>query len=229
MLSRIKGFCVHAFTASGAALGLLALFSAIEGRFTAMFAWLGLALLVDAVDGALARRFKVAETVPHIDGALLDLVVDFLAYVVVPMVALWRSGLLEPPHAMALGCFVGAASALYFADRRMKTKDLWFRGFPAAWNFLLFYLMILRPPPVWCALVIIAAALLMFAPVVFAHPLRVARFRPATITVTALWAVAAIVALDQGLAGATFGVKAALVLAALYFLALPLLRGPSAH
>ena len=61
-----------------------------------MFGWLGVALFVDAVDGALARRFKVTETAPFIDGVALDLVVDFLNYVVTPLVALWRSGLLEP-------------------------------------------------------------------------------------------------------------------------------------
>jgi len=43
----------------------------------------------------LARRYRVEETAPHIDGVVLDLVVDFLTYAVVPLLALWRSGLLE--------------------------------------------------------------------------------------------------------------------------------------
>jgi phosphatidylcholine synthase len=162
--------------------------------------------------------------VPHIDGVALDLVVDFLTYVVVPLVALWRSGLLVPPYSVLLPCVVCAASALYFADRRMKTPDYWFRGFPAVWNVPVFYLLVLRPDPLVCALVIIAAACLMFTPVVFIHPLRVERLRPVTLAVTGLWSVAAVAAVAQDLSEAGFLIKGALVATGLYFLVLPLFR-----
>lgn len=221
--SRLIGFSVHLLTASGAALGLIALFLATEGRFAAMFAWLGVALIVDAVDGALARRLKVTETAAFIDGVALDLVVDFLNYVVTPLVALWRSGLMEPALAGPVCAGICACSALYFADRRMKTPDYWFRGFPALWNVVAFYLLILRPPANASLAVILAATALMFAPVVFIHPLRVTRLRRVTIVVTAIWAAAAIAAVAQELA-ASFGVKAALVATGCYFLALPLFR-----
>jgi phosphatidylcholine synthase len=187
MPPRIAGFLVHVFTACGAALGLAALFFAIEGQFTVMFAWLGAAFVVDAADGWLARRFDVAMTAPHIDGATLDLVVDFLTYVVVPLVALWRSRLLAPSLAFAVCCVVCAASALYFADKRMKTHDLWFRGFPATWNVLVFYLLVLRPEPLATLAVVVAAGVSMFAPIVFVHPLRVVRMRAVTLAVTGLW------------------------------------------
>jgi phosphatidylcholine synthase len=219
-----KGFLVHCFTASGAALGLAALFCAADGQFTAMFALLGAAIVIDAVDGSLARRYRVEETAPHIDGVVLDLVVDFLTYVVVPLVALWRSGLLEPPVAVLVCCVVCAASALYFADRRMKTHDLWFRGFPAIWNVLVFYMLVLRPGPLVSTLVIIAFACLMFAPVVFVHPLRVVRLRLVTITLTGVWTTAALAAVAQGLSEAGFLIKAALIAVALYYIALPLFR-----
>ena len=194
--SRLIGLLVHLFTASGAALGLIALFLAADGRFAAMFGWLGVALFVDAVDGALARRFKVTETAPFIDGVALDLVVDFLNYVVTPLVALWRSGLIEPAVAEAVCALVCACSALYFADRRMKTSDYWFRGFPALWNVVVFYLLVLQAPANASLAVILAATALMFAPVVFIHPLRVRRLRPVTIAVTAIWAAAAIAAVS---------------------------------
>lgn len=224
MSPRLIGLSIHLFTASGAALGLAALFFALEGRFSAMFGWLGVALVVDAVDGTLARRFRVKETVPEIDGAALDLVVDFLTYVVTPLVALWRSGLLDPAYAAPVCAAVCAASALYFADTRMKTPDLWFRGFPALWNVLVLYLLVLRPQPLATLAVVTTATVLMFTPIVFVHPLRVARLRPLTLAVTGLWGAAAIAAVDQDLAGASFGVKAALVAAASYFVVLPLFR-----
>jgi phosphatidylcholine synthase len=224
MSPSVAGLLVHIFTACGAALGLAALFFAIDGRFVVMFAWLGAAFVVDAIDGALARHFNVAETSPHIDGVVLDLVVDFLTYVVVPLVALWRSNLLAPPLAFLLCCVVCGASALYFADRRMKTADLWFRGFPAVWNVLVFYLLVLRPEPLWSAATVIGACLAMFAPVTFVHPFRVLHWRPATMTMTALWGFAALAALDQNLSGAGQGTKTALIATAAYFLALPLFR-----
>jgi phosphatidylcholine synthase len=224
MSARLAGFLVHCFTASGAALGLAALFAAADGRFAAMFAWLGAAFVVDAVDGTLARRYRVEETAAHIDGAVLDLVVDFLTYVVVPLVALWRSGLLAPPLAVFLCCVVGTASALYFADKRMKTHDLWFRGFPAVWNVLVFYLLVLRPGPLAATLIVIAAAALMFTPVAFVHPLRVVRLRLVTMTATGAWSAAAIAAVEQGLSQANTLIKAALVAMAVYFLALSLFR-----
>ena len=79
------------------------------------------------------------------------------------------------------------ASALYFADTRMKTDDLWFRGFPGTWNILALYLFVLRPPWVVSAAVLLGATALMFAPVVFVHPLRVVRLRAPTIALTLVW------------------------------------------
>jgi phosphatidylcholine synthase len=224
MSPALAGLLVHIFTACGAALGLAALFFAIDGQFVTMFAWLCAAFIVDAVDGALARRFNVVETSPHIDGVVLDLVVDFLTYVVVPLVALWRSNLLAPPLAFLLCCIVCGASALYFADRRMKTADLWFRGFPAVWNVLVFYLLVLRPQPLLSAIIIVGACVAMFAPVTFVHPFRVLRWRRATTAVTIVWGLAALSALDQDLSRAGQGTKTTLIATAAYFLALPLLR-----
>ena len=99
----------------------VALTAAIERDFPACFAWLGLALVIDGVDGTLARAARVTETAATIDGVVLDLVVDFLTYVLVPVVALWRSDLMPTPVAFWMGLIVTIASALYFADTRMKT------------------------------------------------------------------------------------------------------------
>ena len=129
-VARAAGFSVHLFTASGGAVAVLALYAAIERHFPVCFAWLGLALFIDGIDGTLARAAKVHETAATIDGVVLDLVVDFLTYVLVPVVALWRSDLMPTEVSFWIGLVVTIASALYFADTRMKTDDLWFRGFP---------------------------------------------------------------------------------------------------
>ena len=54
---------------------------------------------------AFARRADVANVLPGVDGSALDLVVDYLTYVVVPAVFMVRFGLLPDGFALALaGC-----------------------------------------------------------------------------------------------------------------------------
>ena len=160
------------------------MYAAIERNFAICFAWLGLAFFIDGIDGTLARAAKVQITAASIDGTVLDLVIDFLTYVLVPVVALWRSDLMPTQASFWIGLIVTIASALYFADTRMKTDDLWFRGFPATWNIVVLYLFVLRPPWVISALILLGATALMFTPVVFIHPLRVIRLRNLTIAMT---------------------------------------------
>ncbi len=140
-------FAVHVFTACGAACALLALIAAVGGEWTRMFVWLGVALIIDGVDGSLARHLSVAELLPRWSGDMLDFVVDFTTYVFVPAYAMAMGGLLPPSVAIALGLIVTVTGALYFADRRMKTADSYFRGFPALWNVVAFYLFLLKPAP----------------------------------------------------------------------------------
>src|SRR5664279_3705815 len=196
---RIRAFVVHIFTACGAALGLLALLLATGGHWSAMFVCLGLALVVDDIDGPMARTFKVAELLPRWSGETLDLVVDFTTYVFVPAYAIAASGFLPDALAIPAGLVVVITGALYFADREMKTRENYFRGFPATWNLAAFYLYILAPPPWFAAGAIVVLAALSFAPIRFVHPLRVKHFRLLNMALMALWTVLAIVAIIQNL------------------------------
>ena len=177
----ISAFAVHVFTASGAALALLALMAAVSGRWQAMFLCLGAALIVDGVDGAMARRLKVAELLPRWSGDVLDLVVDFLTYVFVPAYAIVAGGLLPEPLAIPAGIAIVITGALYFADREMKTADNFFRGFPALWNLVAFYLFVFRPAPWLAAAAVAVLVVLTFAPFKFVHPVRVTRWRVVSI------------------------------------------------
>src|SRR5437870_8854953 len=127
---RAAAFSVHVFTALCAGIALIALLEAVREHWAAMFAWLGVALVVDALDGPLARRLDVARVQPDWSGDVLDLVVDFVTYVFVPAYAIIASGLLPPLAAPLLGVGIVVTGALYFADRRMKSIDNHFRGFP---------------------------------------------------------------------------------------------------
>jgi phosphatidylcholine synthase len=216
-------FSVHVFTACGAACALLALIAAVGGKWTQMFLWLGLALIIDGVDGTFARRLRVGELLPHWSGDTLDFVVDFVTYVFVPAYAIAAGGLLPPAVALALGVVITVTGALYFADRRMKTADSYFRGFPVLWNVVAFYLFVLKPPP-WIGAVAVAVLVAAtFAPIHFVHPVRVPRWRAFNLAILAVWALLAVFALTQNLEPPTW-VGAALAIIAIYFVIVGLLR-----
>ncbi|MGH6684886.1 MAG: CDP-alcohol phosphatidyltransferase family protein [Pseudolabrys sp.] len=220
-----RAFAIHVFTACGAALALLAMVLATGGHWAGMFFCLGMALVVDGVDGPLAREFKVAETLPRWSGETLDLIVDFTTYVFVPAYAIAASGQL--PHALAIpaAILVVITGALYFADRQMKTADNYFRGFPAAWNLVAFYLYLLEPPPWLGAATVIVLAALSFAPIRFVHPLRVQHLRSLNIALMAAWSVLAVLAVVHDLNPGPY-VTWPLVAIAVYFFAGGLLRRP---
>jgi phosphatidylcholine synthase len=198
--TRLRAFGVHVFTALGGAVALMAMLEAVRAHWAAVFGWLGLALVIDGLDGPLARRLDVGRVLPNWSGDTLDLVVDFLTYVFVPAYIITASGLLLPVLAPLIGAAIVMSGALYFADRRMKTDDHHFRGFPALWNALAFYLFLLKPPPVTATLVLAAFVALTFVPFHVMHPLRTTRFRKLNIVLIAVWAVLAILAIAANFA-----------------------------
>ena len=225
-LVTIRAFAIHILTASGAAFALLALFAATEHKWTRMFLWLGVALLVDAIDGPLARRYKVADLLPRWSGEALDFVVDFVTYVFVPAYAIAASGVLPDTLALATGVGIVVTSTLYFADRRMKTEDNYFRGFPVLWNLVAFYLLLLRPPA-WLSFgIVVLLAALTFVPFPFIHPLRVERLRYVNVALLMLWSALAAVALARDMAPGLW-VSGPLCAIAVYVLAAGYLRGSS--
>jgi phosphatidylcholine synthase len=220
---RARAFCVHILTASGAALGLLALNAAARGDWPWMFWWLGIALAVDGIDGILARRFRVAELLPRWSGDSLDFVVDFVTYVFVPAYAIASGGLLPQIAAIPLGALIVTTGALYFADRDMKLEGNYFRGFPVLWNTAAFYLFLLRPSPWIAAVAVTCLLVLTFLPFRFVHPVRVTQGRQVNIALLVLWSILAAIALGNGLSPRPW-VSAALCAIGLYFVAAGLLR-----
>lgn len=182
-----RAYFVHLLTATGAVFAMLSLLSAVAGNWQAMFLWLVVAFAVDGIDGPLARRWDVKAHAPQVDGALLDLIVDYLTYVFIPAYALFHSGLLPGLWGWVGLIVITFASALYFADTRMKTDDYSFSGFPGCWNMVVLVFFAVTPP-VWVALaVILVLTPLMFSSVRFVHPVRTARWRGLTLPVALAW------------------------------------------
>lgn len=214
---RSAAFSVHILTALGAGVALIAALEAARERWAAVFAWLGVALLIDGIDGTLARRLEVGRVLPNWSGETLDLIVDYITYVFIPAYVVVESRLLPPVAAAVVGVAIVISGALYFADRRMKTEDHHFRGFPALWNLAAFYLLLLRPPALVAVLMMAGLVVLTFTPIRVIHPLRVKRLRPLNIAVTGLWLVLAAYAIAVNLLVPTW-IAAVLCAIGLYFL-----------
>ncbi|WP_172326991.1 phosphatidylcholine/phosphatidylserine synthase [Mangrovicoccus sp. HB161399] len=184
---RFRAYSVHLLTAAGASLAMLALLEAVQQDWAMMAIWLAVAFAVDGLDGPLARRYDVSANAPVFDGTLLDLIIDFLTYVMIPAYALYGSGLLPGWTGWFVVLLIPFASSLYFADTRMKTADSSFRGFPGCWNMVTLALLVIQPS--WE--VILGLALLLsaaqFLPLKFIHPVRTVRWRALSLPVAMVW------------------------------------------
>lgn len=190
-------FSVHLLTASGSFLAFLSLVAASEQRWTAMFWWLGLALFVDGIDGPIARRLHVKEVLPTWSGDMLDNIIDYVTYVLIPAFALYQRGFMGEGLSFLSAAIIVVSSAIYYADTGMKTKENFFKGFPVVWNMVVFTLFVLEPGEWVSFAVVVAAGVLTFAPVNFLHPVRVERLRPVNLSVTLLWCVFGMLALAE--------------------------------
>jgi len=189
-MERLAAWAVHAYTASGAVLGLLMVHFAYQGEVETVL-WLFLvAMVVDGSDGILARHFRVKEVVPQIDGALLDNIVDYLTYAFAPMVLLWAVGALPDG---AWGGFVAAvplvASCYQFTRTDAKTDDHFFLGFPSYWNVLAFYVIVLELGTAWTTALVLVFAVLVFVPVKYLYPSRTETLWYLNMSLATLWLV----------------------------------------
>ena len=187
MTARMQALFVHLFTATGAVFAMLAMLAAVDEKWDLMFLWLVVAFLVDGIDGPLARKTDVKKNCPEFDGVLLDLIIDYLTYVFIPAFALFKSDLISGWTGWVVIIVITFASAMYFADTRMKTKDNSFSGFPGCWNMLVLVVFALQPN-FWVILgLVIPLAIAMFLPLKFIHPVRTERWRVVSLPIALAW------------------------------------------
>jgi len=181
---------VHLYTALGAALGLIAIFSAAHGNWRASFLAMGIATIIDSSDGPLARMLMVKIRVPSFDGALLDNIVDYLTYTVAPVFLMLEAGIIPNSRwGLALACFVMLASVYGFCQTRANTDDHYFLGFPNYWNLVAFYLFCLGAGTLFNVAVLLLLAVMVFVPLKYIYPNRTVPLRPITLTLGIIWAV----------------------------------------
>jgi phosphatidylcholine synthase len=188
---------VHLYTAFGAVLGFRALIAVFAQDYRTAFFLLAAALAIDSSDGALARAAQVKQVLPWFDGELLDNIVDYLCYVVVPAAILVQPGIL-PPFASVPAMLVLIASGYGFCRTDAKgVIDHYFQGFPSYWNVMVFYFVALSTSPVVNLVAVLTGVALVFVPLRWLYPSRMERMRGPTIALGVAWAVLGLVILAQ--------------------------------
>ena len=189
MLSKAPSYLVHIFTALGVVFGFLALLATVDGKIPEAFLWLAAALFVDGVDGTLARAVNVNQNTPEIDGAILDNIIDYLNYVVVPVFIFYSLGMAPEPYLLLSCIAILLVSCFTFTNTNIKTDDFYFSGFPAIWNIVVLYFYILESSEFTNFIFVILFCILTFIPFKYVHPFRVVEFRKITLMITSIWMI----------------------------------------
>jgi phosphatidylcholine synthase len=213
----LAAWLVHLYTGSGFVLAYLAARAAIERDYREAFLWLAVQVVVDSTDGALARLARVKERLPWFDGRRLDDLIDYLTYVFVPALIVWRADLLPPGWTIPTVSAMLLASGYGFSRADAKTTDHFFTGFPSYWNVVSFYLLAAGWPAAVNGAVLLVFVALVFVPVRYVYPSRTPAFRAATIALGSAWGVLMLVMVWQypGVSRAIF--RASLAFPIYYF------------
>lgn len=183
-LDKALAFAVHIFTASGAVCALMAIIAISRHQFSECMLWLLLAFIIDGVDGMFARKFKVREVLPQVQGKNIDFVIDFANYIIVPAYFLFEAFWMVDgqvqlvlPASEGIRIFACSmmliSSAIYYGKEPMISEDMYFIGFPAVWNAVAYYMFFVFNLSPWVNFgFIVLFSILHFVPIKYAYPSR---------------------------------------------------------
>lgn len=195
----ILAWSVHLFTATGAVWGFLALRAIFAHEWKLAIVWMAVAIFVDGFDGILARWTDVKTYASGLDGALLDNILDYLNYVVVPALFLVEANLLPASFAMAGAISILLTSAYQFTQVDAKTdassNEYFFKGFPDYWNVMAIYMLVLGLNPWLNFGFLILFNILIFVPIKYIYPTRTTRLKKLTLALTYLFGALGLVGL----------------------------------
>ena len=186
-LTKRAGYALHVMTASGAVAGLLALQAVIDGNVRGALIWLVVAQVLDGLDGPIARKIDVVLHAPRVDGFVLDLIVDYLTCVVVPVALLVSLHMLPTEFETIIAALILLLSALWFARTDIETSDHWFNGFPAVWNLAVPTFLVLDLSQNTLAIITIVLCFSQLTNLKFPHLVRVHFMRKLTLPFGAIY------------------------------------------
>ena len=185
----ILPWIAHAYTATGTVWAFLATAMTFSGNFRGAFIFLVIATFVDATDGFLARGLNVKERTPAFDGALLDNIIDYMTFVFIPALILWRADLIAFPFLVCTAILMSSAYGFAHTAAKVEKGDHFFTGFPSYWNIVAVYIYILRLPPLVNAVILVALAILVFVPIRYVYPSRTRTLQTPTLILGGTWAL----------------------------------------
>ena len=174
---------VHLYTASGAVISAWAILAIFDRDFRLAWILITITILLDSTDGVLARAFRVKEVLPNFDGRRLDDIVDYIGWVLIPILLLIEAELL-PAWAAAAPLL---ASGYGFAQAEAKTEDNYFLGFPSYWSLLGFILYMFSPAQPIVTAIILFFSVMVFVPVRYPYPTRMTTLRTLTLGLSVPW------------------------------------------
>ena len=215
---------VHVLTASGLIPIILSAEALWRGDAYATLLWLAVAVVIDGIDGPLARRLEVTRHLPDFDGAILDHIIDYLSYCFIPALMLIRFDMLPVGWGVPGAALLCMASLYTFGNKNAKTAENDFRGFPALWNLVVFYMLITHSMQETNLLLVVVLSALVFAPIRVLHPVRVKAGRAFNLPLVLVWLGLIFAYLIQGPTGLPSAVDWGFGALSLYLLGLTVWR-----
>ncbi|MGC8737862.1 MAG: CDP-alcohol phosphatidyltransferase family protein [Candidatus Hydrogenedens sp.] len=179
---------IHLLTAMGAVFGFLAIIAIGRHQWVQAFTWMAISVFIDSIDGILARAFKVKDVLPNFDGALLDNIVDYFTYVIVPASFLYETHSVPYKLNLLSSILITLSSAYQFCQTDAKTEDHWFKGFPSYWNIVVLYIFLLDFPEKVNFIIILSLTILVFIPIRYLYPSRAIQYRLLNLILVSIWA-----------------------------------------
>ena len=181
-LQKIYAWFVHLFTSLGAVLGVIAIILSIEAAKAKVLGNIDLyyydiklsmfsivaAVFVDSIDGSLARFVDIKKLAP-IDGALLDNIIDFTTYSIIPCVWIYVSDVVSHQWLITMIVLITISSSYQFCQMNAKTDDNFFVGFPSYWNVIIVYMLCFQSPQWINEIIIPILAFLSFIPIKYIY------------------------------------------------------------
>ena len=181
-INKIRASLVHFLTGSGIIFSFLALVSVIEGYKLQTFMFLGVALIIDIIDGTLARRYKIDVIFPNIDGKTLDTIIDYINYILIPCIMLYKFNYLPQNFSLIIPIVILCISLYSYINIKLIDASFSYLGFPSIWNIILLYLEILSFNKWINLLIIIFFVFLKFVHFKVLHPMRFPKLKKTNIT-----------------------------------------------
>ncbi|MFV9972757.1 MAG: phosphatidylcholine/phosphatidylserine synthase [Francisella endosymbiont of Hyalomma asiaticum] len=181
-LQKIYAWLVHLFTSLGAVFGILAILFSIEAAKTivldqtylhhyyiklSMFSII-MAIFIDSIDGSLARLVDIKKLAP-LDGSLLDNIIDFTTYSIVPCIWIYVSAIVSQQWLIPIIIMITISSSYQFCQLNAKTNDHFFVGFPSYWNVIVMYMMCFQSSQLINEITIIILSIFSFIPIKYIY------------------------------------------------------------